>query len=230
MKVDIYIKEVDGKREIRIPWLPDEIKYETGETSMASYDIIGKGNVAKPTGVGLATCSWESIFPGANRTDTSLLHGSWIKPETYQQTLIDWKKNKTKLNLLVVGYPINLSVYLTNFSSVPSGGFGDISYKISFTEAREVTVTSTTNTTNVKAAQRTAKKLTTYTVKDGDTLWSIALKQLGAGSRWEEIYDLNKGTIESIAKSRWRAAGVNRDSENGRWIFPGTKLRLKTER
>jgi nucleoid-associated protein YgaU len=30
-----------------------------------------------------------------------------------------------------------------------------------------------------------------YTVQDGDKLWTIAAKQLGAGSRWDEIYKLN---------------------------------------
>ena len=37
----------------------------------------------------------------------------------------------------------------------------------------------------------------TYTVVSGDSLWKIASKQLGSGSRWTEIYDLNKGTIKS---------------------------------
>lgn len=230
MKVDIYIKEVNGKRRIRIPWLPDEIKYGTGEASMASYDIIGKGKVAIPTGVGLATCSWESVFPGAYRTDKSLLHGSWIKPETYQKTLTDWKKKKTKLNLLVVGYPINMNVYLTDFSAAPSGAFGDIAYTISFTEARTITVKSSSSTgsasSNNASKPRSEKKSSSYTIKSGDTLWSIAKKTLGSGSRWKEIYNLNKSIIESTARKRWKAAGKNRGSENGRWIFPGTKLRI----
>ncbi|MBO9541408.1 N-acetylmuramoyl-L-alanine amidase [bacterium] len=35
-----------------------------------------------------------------------------------------------------------------------------------------------------------------YSVKDGDTLWGIAKKHLGNGSRWPEIYDLNKDKIK----------------------------------
>lgn len=37
----------------------------------------------------------------------------------------------------------------------------------------------------------------TYTVVSGDSLWKIASKQLGSGSRWTEIYDLNKDTVKS---------------------------------
>ena len=37
----------------------------------------------------------------------------------------------------------------------------------------------------------------TYTVVSGDSLWKIASKQLGNGSRWTEIYDLNKDTVKS---------------------------------
>lgn len=35
----------------------------------------------------------------------------------------------------------------------------------------------------------------TYEVVKGDCLWNIAKKHLGDGSRWGEIYELNKGTI-----------------------------------
>lgn len=60
-----------------------------------------------------------------------------------------------------------------------------------------------------------------YEVKGGDTLWQIAKEKLGAGTRYVEIYNLNKETIESAAK----AHGFE-NSDNGHWIFPGTKLIL----
>lgn len=34
-----------------------------------------------------------------------------------------------------------------------------------------------------------------YTVQSGDTLFAIAQRTLGDGSRWKEIYDLNRGTM-----------------------------------
>ena len=37
----------------------------------------------------------------------------------------------------------------------------------------------------------------TYTVKPGDTLWSISKKYLGNGSRYSEIYKSNKAVIGS---------------------------------
>ena len=38
-----------------------------------------------------------------------------------------------------------------------------------------------------------------YTVKFGDSLWSIARDQLGSGSRFEEITALNPGVTEDLA-------------------------------
>ena len=42
-----------------------------------------------------------------------------------------------------------------------------------------------------------APKNASYTVKSGDCLWNIAKKQLGDGSRWKEIYELNKDKIKN---------------------------------
>ena len=167
MKVDIYIKEIDGDRQIRIPWLPDTIKYTTGEAAMASYEILNRGEVVVPSGVGLFECSWESIFPGEGRknSDCGLMRGKWKKPKTYHNTLEDWKKNGTKLNLLVVGYPINKTVYLTNYDGEGSGGFGDISYSLEFKEAINITVTSS----KVEAPKVT----TTTTTNTNRNIWNI---------------------------------------------------------
>ena len=49
----------------------------------------------------------------------------------------------------------------------------------------------------------------TYTVKSGDCLWNIAKSLLGSGSRYTEIYNLNKEKIK-----------------NPNLIYPGQVLRI----
>lgn len=53
--------------------------------------------------------------------------------------------------------------------------------------------------------------MATYTVKKGDSLWSIASSKLGSGSRWREIATLNKISTSNPA------------------IYPGQVLNLPTE-
>lgn len=64
-------------------------------------------------------------------------------------------------------------------------------------------------------------KATSYTVKSGDTLWAIAKRFLGSGSKWKTIYNANKSTIEKTAKKH----GF-KSSATGHWIFPNTKLTI----
>lgn len=222
MVVDIYIRERNGNREIRVPWLPDEIEYGSGGTTSATYDILNRGEVAVPTASGLATVSWTSIFPGKYQSNDSMLRGSWKDPKTYHSILEDWKKNGTPLTIIVTGYPINLDVNLKDYNGKLVGGFGDIEYDLEFLEDRDITIT----TTKVEAPKRPTVATSSYTIKKGDTLWSIAKRFLGTATKWPTIYNANKDIIESTAKKRWAAAGIKRDSQNGYWIFPGTVITI----
>lgn len=62
---------------------------------------------------------------------------------------------------------------------------------------------------------------TTYTVKQGDNLWSIAKKFYGSGTKYTVIYEENKDIIEKKAKYYGKSS-----SDNGHWIYPGTKLTI----
>lgn len=221
MTVDIYIREIDGDREIRIPVLPESIDSKFGETSFITYDILNSGPVAVPSGTGLATHAWESEFPG--NSSHPALRGDWQTPKIYHDILQSWRDNGTPLNLLVTGYPINDDVYIADYTGKETGAFGGMTYAISFLEKRDITIKkSVVESSSTRPTQKTL----TYTVREGDTLWSIAQKFYGSGSKWNSIYLANKSIIEKTARDRWRAAGIDRGSENGHWIFPGTILTI----
>lgn len=225
-RVDIYIEERNGSQEIRVPWLPDKIDYESGGVTVATYDIMNRGAVAVPTGSGLATVSWQSIFPGRSRmTNDSMRRGSYKDPEKYHKILEKWKKNGTALSLMVTGYPINLDVVLTDYKATPGGGFGDMEYTVKFTEDRDIKITADVmpiaNTDQPAEEQRPAEQTTAYTIKSGDNLWKIAQKFLGSGTKNTEIYEANAEIIEATAKKYGKSS-----SNNGWWIYPGVTIQI----
>ena len=111
-------------------------------------------------------------------------------------------------------------VILDDYTGSATGAFGDIVYEVKFIEKRDITIQFTKEETPPKR-QETQTKTTSYTIKKGDTLWAIATKFLGSGTKWGTIYNANKEIIESTAKKYGR-----RSSDNGHWIYPGVVLKI----
>lgn len=219
MQVDIYVWEKNGNREIRFPILPEKFEFSSGDMTFITSEIMGRGEVAIPSGTELSSYSWESELPGELRRNDPLIRGSWQAPDSYINTIKDWQKNGTLLTVLITGYPVNADVYCKEFKTEGAGPFGDVTYDIEFIEARDFTIT--TNSTAAKATTRQATTTQTYTIKSGDTLWAIAQKHYGTGTKWESIYSANKEIIESTAKAHGKSS-----SQNGHWIYPGTIITL----
>lgn len=213
---DIWISEINGSRRIRIPWLPDTVKLESNGALFAEYDIMDKGEVKVPNGTYLRGADFSSVLPGEGHKDLPFLRGTWKKPETYVKVWETWRSKGEPLRLLVTNTPINLDVYLTDYTAEYGGGYGDCSYTLKFIEKKDLSISS-----NKVKLTRPSKKEYTYTVVKGDCLWTIAQKLTGSGSNWKQIYNDNKNVIETTAKDRGMTS-----SSNGHWIFPGTKLRI----
>ncbi|MEK4462870.1 LysM peptidoglycan-binding domain-containing protein [Paenibacillus sp. FSL H8-0315] len=123
----------------------------------------------------------------------------------------DTKKDEKKLNKpqkwleessigedrsLEIDFAVNMAMSIEGFTwKLSAGTSGDIEYSLSlkkyvFYQAVAVKVVKG----EVKAEQKRANekaKPTTYTLKAGDSLWSIAQKNLGDGSKYKVIQKLN---------------------------------------
>jgi nucleoid-associated protein YgaU len=109
-------------------------------------------------------------------------------------------------------------VRVSSFKGKYSGGCGDFFYDIKFIVTPEIKIYTTdelkiktpvSRSASKKTNESTQSKTKTYTVKSGDSLWRIAQNLLGNGSRYTEIYNLNKDKIK-----------------NPRTIYPGQVLTI----
>ena len=219
---DVIKGNINPLQSYTMPITPEKIEFKANGTKFVTYDIIDLGEVQVPSGENLRTFKWQSIFPGENHVLPYQVISSPLTPKQYQSKLSEWKADGTPLQLLITGTPINHNVYLKDYYVDYEGAFGDYTYTVEFVERRELKVISSTIKTNTATStERIADTASTYTVVNGDCLWSIARKLLGDGTRWKEIYNLNKDAIEATAKKYGK-----RSSDNGHWIYTGTVLHI----
>ena len=86
------------------------------------------------------------------------------------------------------GFDITVTVSLKQYRY-----YGTKTVKVQPATTQESTPTATVEQPQRETSQ--APQQSTYTVKSGDCLWNIAKKYLGDGSRYNEIYNLNKDKI-----------------------------------
>ena len=192
------LKELhNSASKFQFPSMPNENVDVKRETSYQEYNILGKGKMSYPSGMGTQIIKWSGYFWGAGRKKLASVNQKWIAPKTCASKLKNWQTKKTPLNLVVSEAGINEDVTIKSFEYKPFGGHGDYSYEISFVPYGDMKI----YTTKELGIEKKAKKKTE--------------------SKWRNIYNANKKVIEAAAKKHGR-----RNSDNGHWIYPGTVLTL----
>lgn len=210
------------------PALPEKIQGKYG-ARYQSFDILSQGTVKVPRGTDVAEFTWDGVFFGESKKNEVIVKsGDWKQPGECVGILYNFMKNETVLNLIVTETWINLDVTISSFQPRAVGAFGNIEYSISFVQKKPLNI-YTTNELQIAAFVKTRPREdsgtgiatggSSYTVVSGDTLWGIAARKLGGGSKWPAIYNANVDTIEAEAKKHGKE-----NSENGHWIWPGEVL------
>lgn len=213
------------------PALPEKVQGKYG-AKYQSFDIISQGTVKVPKGTDVAEFTWDGVFFGeSKRNEPIVKKNSWKEPNECVKILNNFMKNETVLNLIVTETWINVDVTISSFQPRSVGAYGNVEYSITFVQKKPLQIYTTDELKIAKFVKKTKPRNdsggssggggSTYTVVSGDTLWGIASKKLGSGSKWTQIYDANAGTIEAEAKKHGKSS-----SDHGHWIWPGEVLTI----
>lgn len=203
MAYEVYIDDM----LLPIPPQKIPIKYP-GQNETATLINGEEINITRPPG--LAEISVDVVLPQMDYP-CAMWDGSVEDAEEFISRLQDLKESGDAFEFIVIrdSFDTNMDVTLEDYKVSDDVKEGlDLVVSITMKEARhygtkimnftiiedQATPTAETPKENRPAEQTQAK---TYTVKSGDCLWNIAKKQLGDGSRWKEIHDLNRDKISN---------------------------------
>lgn len=224
--MDIRLIPAGNGSRFTFPALPEKVsgKYAA---KYQSFDIISQGTVKVPKGTDVAEFSWDGVFFGKSKKNEPIVRkGAWREPDKCVKILRDFMKNETVLNLIVTNTWINVDVTISSFTAKPVGAYGNIEYSITFSQKKFLRIYTTNELVIAAFVKKTKPRNdsesfsdSSYTVVSGDTLWGIAASKLGDGTKWMQIYDANKDTIEQWARDHGMSS-----SDHGHWIWPGEPL------
>lgn len=192
-----------------LPVTPGELTIQVNGQN-ETVNLIDYTQINRLFPAGLSDVSFTMLLP---YTDYPFVNGSALSISDYLSKLEQLMTQQKPFQFLVVrtlpnGTPLyntNLTVALEDYEITEEAedlGF-DTQVEVSLkqwhdygTKRLEVDTngTSATTVTQERAAQNPPQR-SDYTVVSGDCLWNIAKRYLGDGSRYTEIWDLNRDKI-----------------------------------
>lgn len=223
---------------VRYPVAPKAIRTKI-KNQNETITLINDGEVNLLKTAGLTDISFDLLLPVLQVYPYAVYPNGFQSAAYYLEQLEKLKTGKEPVQFIVsrtIGHTVlwdtNMTVSLEDYEIKEDKGEGlDVVVSVSLKQYRlgsTKTITVKSNAAGKQVAtvekQRTTvgkQTAKTYTVKSGDTLSTIAKKQLQNSSQYEAIYQLNKDVIEAAAKAHGGSS-----SKNGGLIYPGTVLRL----
>ena len=196
--MDIYLINEEKNNTFHFPVNPENIGVG-GEKKLDTVEIINIGEVDFPTGDRIQEVGFSTFFPV--NYDTYCQYPDIPAPQDALHILLDWRDAGKPVRLLITESPVNILVLIGGVSwEIKGGEPGDIYFNINFRSWREIKVRTTaqpapprTGIPRTRPDTKPVPKI--YTVRAGDTLYTIAKRELGAGSRFKDIFSGNADVI-----------------------------------
>ena len=203
--IEIYLKQNDDN-VLRFPVTPSEVALN-GNSEISTQKINGLGEVSLFSGKKLKTANINSFFP--NKVYSFCNYSDFEAPYEYDKKIESWLNSGDKLRYIVTGMNINIPVIISSFEYLEKDGTGDVYFSLSLIESVPLNISKTNNNNNnnnENSTNRTEENApsntsSTHSVVKGDTLWGIAKKYYGDGSKYPQIKEKNKAKYSSLSKN-----------------------------
>lgn len=188
----------------QLPVNPEKLTIKRqGNNQRTEVVLLGEINILR--NAKLASVSFDFLLPGDDYYP--FITGSWKEPEALRKHFDNLLKNGKSTRFTVTEIGINMRVSVEDFSADrEAGDHESLMCSISLLEyesygARVLKLPATPAALpKVAAPARAVDKPQnkTHVVKAGESFWAIAARELGDGSRYNEIAQLNGMTANSV--------------------------------
>lgn len=192
--MEFWLKENENK-SFRLPVLPSEYTMTSGNTvTIVNANEIGE--IALFSGEKLYSVTLNSMFP--NKVYPFCQYTNLISPNKSVDLIEEWRKGGKVLRLIITDTKVNIPVIIEHFRWGERDGTRDIYYEMILREYRYLKAPTKKATIVPKRPSPPAPaKQRTHTVVSGDTLWGIAVKYYGNGSKYTNIANANKDKVKN---------------------------------
>ncbi|EMJ6827233.1 TPA: LysM peptidoglycan-binding domain-containing protein [Clostridioides difficile] len=213
MAYDFYL---DG---VQLPIPPPKLEVKvTNKNKTVDLINVGEVNILKKEG--LSEISFEAEF---THNKLPFYRGTFRDVQFFLSKLELLKTDCKPFQFIVsrqlgnkVLFNTNIKVSLEEYNIVEDAENGsDVKVAIKLKQYRDYSTKKLVPTTPKNETGRPSVKIEpkrvdsvnapsgkTYTVKSGDSLWSICQKQLGDGSLYKKVYELNKSMMDKANKGK----------------------------
>lgn len=224
-----------GSDVLTFPITPSEMTIKVGSNNKV-ITLINEGEINILKSPSLAEVEFTARFPMRKYPYSREVSDFQV----YFNMLEDIKVNKKSFRFIVARstpggkrtWDTNMLMVLEDFELEENADEGDDvlitfnlkqykNYGVKLLNTSGIATSTSTSTTTRSTESKTASTNTSYTVKTGDTLWSIAKKFYGDASKYTTIYNANKTAIEADAKAHGKSS-----SSNGHWLWEGITLTI----
>jgi len=198
MKVIFEFIDYNKKDFFTLPVSPQEVTINYGKM-IDTINILKLGEIDFHIGTKLTEISFSSFFP-AKYDAGYCVYSNIPQPIKAKEKIEKWVAGKDPVRFLITHFGVNDVFNIVQFDySIRGGTTGDIYYDIVLRRHRKIEIMKV----GEKRAQVLPREDTkptpiqkTYTVKEGDNLYNIAIKMYnGDGSKYLDIYEANKAKI-----------------------------------